>query len=248
MAVAPDRCRERAVSGAERHAVIDAPDQRERRRVFRDREHAGRVLAGMLERYRGTDALVLAIPAGGVPVAATLAEVLHLALDVAVVSKITLPWNTECGYGAVAFDGTVRLNQALLQHLRLTEHDVRAGIDGTRAKVERRVRRFRGDAPLPSLSGRPVILVDDGLASGFTMLVAIAAVRAAGADEVLVAVPTGHTDTVRRVAHAADAVYCANVRSAAQFAVADAYAEWRDVGEDEAIHRLGTGRRHAPAS
>src|SRR3989337_982054 len=101
--------------------VFEHSDLRNRVRMFRDRAHAGQILADMLRSYRASDALVLAIPAGGVPVAAAIARALELPLDVAVVSKITLPWNTESGYGAVAFDGTGCLNQDLVESLRLGE-------------------------------------------------------------------------------------------------------------------------------
>jgi len=218
--------------------VIEVPELRERKHVFRDRAAAGEVLARMLAKFADGPALILAVPAGGVPVALVMARRLDLPLDVAIVSKITLPWNTEAGYGAVAFDGTVRLNHAVLLHLGLSEADIAAGIERTRAKVERRKRLLRGDAPLPGLNDRPVILVDDGLASGFTMLTALEAVHAAGACEVVVAVPTGHLEAVRRVALAADAVYCANLRKGTRFAVADAYGEWSDVNEDEIVGLL----------
>ncbi|MEN6305676.1 MAG: phosphoribosyltransferase family protein, partial [Armatimonadia bacterium] len=92
----------------------DSPQYRNRLHALADRAEAGRLLAEMLERYRSTEALVLAIPAGGVPVAYEIARTLGLPLDVAVVSKITLPWSTEAGYGAVAWDGTVKLNQQWL--------------------------------------------------------------------------------------------------------------------------------------
>ncbi len=149
--------------------VVEVPELRGRVGVFRDRVHAGEVLAGLLEPYRGSGALVLAVPAGGVPVAARAAALLGLELDVAVVSKITLPWNTEAGYGAVAFDGTVRLNEGLLPHLRLAEEEVAAGVEETRRKVARRVRAFRGDRPPLDLSGRAAILIDDGVASGWNV-------------------------------------------------------------------------------
>jgi predicted phosphoribosyltransferase len=87
--------------------------------VFRDRAFAGKVLADMLKEFRNRNAIVMAIPAGGVAVGAVIAKELNLPLDVAVVSKITLPWNSEAGYGAVAFDGTVKLNQEFLSHLNL---------------------------------------------------------------------------------------------------------------------------------
>jgi len=213
--------------------VIELPELRNRVHVFRDRTEAGEVLARMLEGYRGSEALVLAVPAGGVPVAAAIARELGLALDVAVVSKITLPWNTEAGYGAVAFDGTVRLNEALLPELGLSEEDVAEGIERTKRKVERRAKTLRGDRPLPDLTHRTAILVDDGLASGFTMRVAVEALRNAGAREVVVAVPTAHAEAVRRLAGAVEVLYCPNIRGGGRFAVAEAYERWSDVEEEE---------------
>jgi predicted phosphoribosyltransferase len=215
--------------------IIERPELRDRLRVFRDRPHAGEVLAAMLDAYYQSDAIVLAIPAGGVPVAAAIAKRLQIPLDVAVVSKITLPWNTEAGYGAVAFDGTMRLNEDLLPRLGLTEEQVQQGIEQTTKKVLRRVKSFRGNKPFPDLAKRLTILVDDGLASGFTLLVAVEALRKAGAREICVAVPTGHGSSLQRVIPAVEALYCANIRTGFSFAVADAYAAWTDVTEEEAI-------------
>ncbi len=215
--------------------IIELPELRDRTRVFRDRQHAGEVLAEMLSSYSKTDAIMLAIPAGGAPVAAAIAERLQIPLDVAVVSKITLPWNTEAGYGAVAFDKTMRLNEDLVAHLGLTKGQIQEGIEQTTQKVLRRVKRFRGDRPFPDLTKRRAILVDDGLASGFTMLVAIEALRKAGAQHICVAVPTGHASALPRMASAVEAIYCANIRGGFSFAVADAYEEWTDVAEEEAI-------------
>lgn len=144
----------------------------------------------MLDVYRRTDAIVLAVPAGGVPVTGVIARRLAISLEVAVVSKISLPWNTEAGYGAVAFDGTMRLNEDLVAHLGLTEEQIQEGVNQTTQKVIRRIKRFRGDRPFPDLTQRPAILVDDGLASGFTMLVAIEALRKTGTGAICVAVPT----------------------------------------------------------
>jgi putative phosphoribosyl transferase len=116
--------------------IIELPEWRARVQVFGDRADAGAVLAGMLESLAGSDALLLAIPAGGVPVAAAIAKQLKLALDVAVVSKITLPWNTEAGYGAVGFDGTVRLNAELLSHLGLTDRKSLRELRGPDARLQ----------------------------------------------------------------------------------------------------------------
>ena len=217
------------------YKIIERPELRDKVRVFRDRTHAGEVLAEMLSSYRKIDAIVLAIPAGGVPVAAVIAEKLSLPLDVAVVSKITLPWNTEAGYGAVAFDGTMLLNEDLVSSLGLSREQIQEGIDETTKKVQRRVKSFRGTSPFPDLTKRQIILVDDGLASGFTMLVAIEALRQVGAPQICVAVPTGHASALPTMAKEVEAVYCANIRTGFSFAVADAYEVWSDVSETEAI-------------
>ncbi len=222
--------------------VIELPELRNRGHVFRDRAHAGEVLAGMLAEYRGSDARVLGIVAGGVPVAAALAHILGLTLDVAVVSKITLPWNSERGYGAVAYDGTVRLNEAFVRQMGLGPAEVDKGIARTREKVASRWQRFRAGRP-PELTGHVAIVVDDGLASGFTLLTAIAAVRNGQPSRLIVAVPTGHGESVQRVAGEVDALYCANVRTSLAFAVADAYEHWSDVAEDEALALLRTAQQ-----
>ena len=216
-----------------RKNVVDLPELRDRIAVFRDRGHGGEILARMLVDYTGGDASVIAIPAGGVPVAKVMAERLNLSLDLAVVSKITLPWNTEAGYGAVAFDGTVRLNENLVARFGLTQEQIQEGIDKTSQKVAKRVKDLRDKRTWPGFSGRQAILVDDGLASGFTMLVAIEALKKTGVGSLNIAVPTGYENSVRRIAGEVDTLYCANIRGGFSFAVADAYVKWSDVGEDE---------------
>jgi putative phosphoribosyl transferase len=215
--------------------IVELPELRDKIRVFRDRSQAGEVLAGMVQSFHKTGALVMAIPSGGLPVAVVIARQLQLSLEVAVVSKITLPWNTEAGYGAVAFDGTRRLNHDLLPHLRLTEKQIEEGQTRTLQKVRRRSTQFRGDRPFPDLSQKAVILVDDGLASGFTMLVAVEALRRAGAKSLHVAVPTGSSQAVRKVSSQVEALVCPNIRQAWHFAVAEAYENWFDVREEEAL-------------
>ena len=233
--------------GNQKDNIIQLPELLDQVRVFRNRRQAGEVLARMLEGFRLTNTLILAIPSGGVPVAVVIAEQLQLPLDIAVVSKITLPWNTEAGYGAVAFDGTMRLNQDLLPHLRLTEKQLKEGRAQTFEKVRRRLQKFRGDQAMPDLRDRKVILVDDGLASGFTLLVAVEAVRKAGAESILVAVPTGSYKSVLRVSRQVETLYCANIRAGWSFAVAEAYQRWTDVEEEEALSLFQQyQRRHQP--
>ena len=131
------------------HGIHEITGLRERVQVFRDRSHAGTVLAGMLEKYRASNALVLAIPAGGVPVAAALARHLGLTLELAPASKILYPWTTESGFGAVAFDGTEWLDEESIRRFGLKAEVIRAATEEARDKVRRRTRKFRGDQPFP---------------------------------------------------------------------------------------------------
>jgi len=203
---------------------------------FRDRSHAGRELATMLDEFRGTAALVLAIPAGGMPVGKAIAEALGLPLAIAPVSKVLYPWTTESGFGAVAFDGSVWLDEARMAGHGLTPAQVERAIAEARAKVERRL-VLLSSAPL-GVEGRTVILVDDGIAGGSTMRAAIAALRRQRAASIVIAVPTAHQEALDALAKLADAAYCANVRSGRSFAVADAYAEWRDLSDEEVVALL----------
>jgi putative phosphoribosyl transferase len=218
--------------------VVDIPELRDRVNVFHDRAHAGEILAGILDSYKNSDAIVLGVPAGGVPVAAVIAQHLDLLFDILVVSKITLPWDTEAGYGAVAFDGSVRLNETLLAGLGLSKREIEQGIEATFQKVTHRVKSLRGERIFPDISERTVILVDDGIASGFTLLVGVEALRKADADQIIVAVPTGHWQSVQMMARKVETVFCSNIRQGWSFAVADAYERWSDVPDDEVVRIL----------
>lgn len=218
--------------------LFDIPDFRNKIDVFKDRQHAGRVLAEMLAQYKNTEAVVFAIPAGGVPVAAEIALRLQIPLEIAVVSKITLPWNTEAGYGAIAFDGTIILNEEMVSRLGLDKRDIEKGIENTSIKVKRRVAQFKSEHSSGTVSGRTVILVDDGIASGYTMLVAVEALKKAGASKIIIAVPTAHLENIEELIPKVNEIYCANLRGGWSFAVADAYEYWTNVSEDEVIEIL----------
>lgn len=185
----------------------------------------------MLEEYRGREAVVLAIPAGGVPVGAAIARELGLGLQAAPVSKILFPWTTESGFGAVAFDGSVWIDQAAVENLGLKKAQVEKAVGDARGKVERRSKRFRPDQS--SLKNSTAILVDDGVAAGSTMRTAIAALRKLGAGRIIVAVPTAPARSLEALRTLADEIVCADIRGGTSFAVADAYEEWRDLSDDE---------------
>jgi predicted phosphoribosyltransferase len=199
--------------------------------AFRDRTAAGERLAALLAKFKASDATVLAIPAGGVPVGAALASRLNLQLQVIPVSKVLLPWTTESGYGAVAFDGSAWIDQAAVEGYGLKKEQVDTAIADARAKVERRRARFCRE-PF-DFKDKTVILVDDGIAAGSTMRTAIAALRKQGARKIIVAVPTAHERSLEALRKLADEVVCADIRGGPRFAVADAYEEWYDVSDDE---------------
>ncbi|MEA2109007.1 MAG: phosphoribosyltransferase family protein [Pseudomonadota bacterium] len=220
------------------NTLFDLPRLRQRTGVFRDRKHAGQVLAEMLQEWKGSKALVLAVPSGGVPVAVKLAEALDLSLDVAVVSKILLPWNTEAGFGAVAFDGSVWINKEYVEYFDLDQPTIEKQTQEALEKVQRRVKLFRADRPWPDLENQAVILVDDGIAAGSTLRVALMALHHSGVGKTIVTVPTAHRESLVRIMDRVEALYCANIRGGPQFAVAAAYQQWDDVDETAASRML----------
>lgn len=207
-------------------------------RVFKDRKEAGRLLAQKLLKYKDMDGIVFGIPSGGVPVAAEIAKVLGLSLDLIIVRKIQLPDNTEAGFGAVGPDGEVSLNMNLISQLRLTEEEVKKQIQITVDTIKRRNELFREGRPFPFLKDKVVIIVDDGLASGYTMLSAVDFIKRHTPEKVVVAVPTAPKGTVDLILPQVDEIVCLNVRSGFTFAVADAYEKWYDLGDEEVISIL----------
>jgi predicted phosphoribosyltransferase len=189
--------------------------------------------------YKGArDAVILAIPSGGVPVGIEAAADLDLPMDLIIVRKVRIPGNTEAGFGSVSSTGKAFFNEPLLARLGLTDKEVEARVAEVRRELAEREKRFRGDAPFPDLTGKTAILADDGLASGFTMLAAIDAVRSEGASRVVAATPTAPPGSLERVAGECDEIYCANVREGLRFAVAEAYRNWRDLEPGEVASML----------
>jgi predicted phosphoribosyltransferase len=224
--------------------LIEDSELRGKKRVFADREDAGKRLASMLEGLVDPEGLVLAIPAGGVPVARAVANSHRLLLDVLIVRKIQIPNNPEAGFGAIGPDGKVLLNDRIVDDLGLSQKEIQAQVAETMRVLESRQRVYRRGRPLPELRGRQVILVDDGLASGYTMMAAVEFVRQKEASRVLVAVPTASQRTVTLLQPVADVLVCPNVRGGPVFAVADAYEEWYDLSDEEVIQLLeGSGVR-----
>ena len=218
--------------------LIEDAGLKGKKRVFADREDAGRRLASLLEGVADPKGLVLAIPAGGVPVACAVARECRLPLDVLIVRKLQIPDNPEAGFGAIGPDGEVLLNERLVDDLRLSQKEIQAQVSETQRVLQSREKVFRRGRPQPELKDRQVILVDDGLASGYTMMAAVDFARHKEARQVIVAVPTASQRTIHFLQPAADVLVCPNVRGGPVFAVADAYEEWYDLGDDEVVSLL----------
>jgi len=219
--------------------VTDNPRLRERTRVFTDRHDAGRQLGVFLKTLPGIqNPVVLAIPAGGVPVGIEVAVALGAPFSLAVVRKIRIPGTTESGFGAVTWDGRVLINEELKNALGLSGPDVEKAVGETRRNVIERLARFAGGKSVPPVAGKTVILADDGLASGFTMIAAVQSIRRYNPARVIVAVPTASASSAARVSREADQLACLNIRSGRTFAVADAYRNWYDLEDQEVLEEL----------
>jgi putative phosphoribosyl transferase len=176
---------------------------------FRDRAHAGRLLAQRLQEYAGRDdVIVLGLPRGGVPVAYEIAAALGAPLDVFLVRKLGVPGHEEFAFGAVATGGLTVLNRHVIESLRIPQDVVDAVVAREMRELERRERAYRGDRPPPDLTGRAVLLVDDGLATGSSMVAALHAVRRRNPECVVAAVPVAPPETCETLRGAADEVVC----------------------------------------
>jgi predicted phosphoribosyltransferase len=204
---------------------------------YKDRQEAGALLAKRLLPYQHSRPVVLAIPNGGVAVAVPIAKELACPLHLMVVRKLQIPDNPEAGFGAVASDGTVLLNEPLVQRFNLRETIIERQKEGSLKTIRARTARYGPAAEFPQLKGMTTILVDDGLASGFTMEVAVTVVKRHGPRTVVVAVPTSSMSAFRRISPLVDNLLCPDVSRLPVFAVANAYGEWRDL-EDEEIEDL----------
>jgi predicted phosphoribosyltransferase len=202
---------------------------------FKDRKHAGKVLASELMDYRSQDLVVLAIPNGGVPVAAVIAEELEAELHLMIVRKLQIPNNPEAGFGALTSDGFLLLNQALINNLGLNEEDILKQKEKALKSIRSRQAYFGKRAEPPSLQDRTAVLVDDGLASGFTMEAAIKSAKSQGAKQIIIAVPTSSMTAYRRIESEANKIICPDLSRLRIFAVANAYQNWYDLEEKETL-------------
>lgn len=208
-------------------------------RTFRDRRDAGRALADRLADYRDADGLlVLGLARGGVPVGWEVAAALNAPLDIFLVRKLGVPQQPELAMGALA-GGQVVMNDQVLSSLGIGGAEVQSVIDRESAELRRREHAYRGGRPPADLHGRVVILVDDGIATGASVLAAVRAVQSAEPARTVVAVPVGPLSACRKIAQEADDVVCATMPDSFD-AVGQAYLDFRQVSDDEVRDLLAT--------
>jgi len=205
---------------------------------YRDRTEAGRLLAAELSHYKSKpDVVVLGLTRGGVPVAAEVARAVGSPLDVIVVRKLGVPFQPELAMGAIAGDSTQVLDKSLVHALGIADKEVDAVIEKERAELERRERLYRGGRPPLDLKGRTTIVVDDGLATGSTMMAAVAFARKRLARRIVLAVPVASVEAIEKLSEKVDECVCLATPEPL-FAVGEWYWNFLPVSDIEVVKLL----------
>ncbi len=201
--------------------------------MFSDREEAGRLLAESLKQVidYSKNPIVLAIPRGGIPVAYQIAKALKVPMSIVVVRKLGLPWNEEAGFGALDPSGVVYYEESVKR--MLSEEEVREVIEKELRELKERERKFLPEG-YPDLRGRQVIIVDDGVATGYTAIAAAQWAKKQGASEVIVAVPVCPADAEIRLSKYVDKFICYYPVDVSSFAVGVFYRDFHQLSDEEA--------------
>ena len=221
--------------------IIENHSLRNKFFVFRNREHAGEELARFLEEKLEVkeDLVVLAVPRGGIPVGCVIAKRLKAPLGLVIVRKIPIPWDTEAGFGALSPDGDVFIDERLKFALNIDDETIKVLVKEVLQEIKRREKVFSQVVGKVKIEEKNIILVDDGIAAGFTMFAAVNYVKKRNPKRIYIAVPTGCIDALKRLEPLVDAIFCLNIRSPIPyFAVADAYKEWRDLTDEDVLFYL----------
>ncbi|MFX0070114.1 MAG: phosphoribosyltransferase [Candidatus Hermodarchaeota archaeon] len=224
---------------------------------YESRFQAGELLAELIKRQNQSLYEILiknpnqnfwfAIPNGGVPVAEGFSSKLKIKYDLLIVRKIKIPFNTEAGFGSVTTDGTVLFNEELMRHLNLSEKEIQKSVDITKGEIRDRLKFYDKESNLENyyqknINQKKIFMIDDGLASGFTMLAAIKMVKKYNPEKLFLAVPTSPLTSIKRVEPFTDEIFCPNIKNVWRFAVADAYKHWYDVPESEVIEIINKSK------
>ena len=206
--------------------------------IFQNRHDAGKQLAAELRQYSDQSVVVLAIPNGGVPVALEVALALKADLDLVVCRKIPMLLNPEGSLGAAADDGTVILNEEAVKKIGFRRQELEYEISKVRTDIKQRSLLYKGDRPLVRLTGKTVMLIDDGLASGYTMMAAVESARHRRPKEIVIAVPVASAIAVKNVEKVADGVINCFTGFMPKFYVSDFYRYWYDLSDADVIWYL----------
>lgn len=224
---------------------------------FESRYEAGEILAASIKVDKKNlydqilktprEYFCFAIPNGGVPVSEGFCSHFKLNFDILIVRKIKIPYNTEAGFGSVTTDGTVLINEPLLSHLNLSEQTIKDSIELTKTEIRERLKFYNKEVELEkfyehNIKNKRIFILDDGLASGFTMLAAINMIQQYSPKKIFIAVPTAPLRTVDKVKRKVDEIFCPNIRDVMWFAVADAYKNWYDVPESEVLEIISNSK------
>jgi putative phosphoribosyl transferase len=206
--------------------------------LFENRYDAGRKLADKLSPYAGKGAVVLGIPNGGAAVALSVALSLSAELDLIISRKIPLPLSPEGGFGSVTDDGTMILSEEIVRSAGLTRQQINFQVSKVRAEIRQRSLLYHRDRRPFTLTGRTVIIVDDGLASGYTMRAAIASLRNRRPEKIIAAVPVGPERVIQEIRGIADSVVACAAGKEKVFYLSDYYRYWHDISDAEVLHCL----------
>jgi putative phosphoribosyl transferase len=211
---------------------------------YRDRTEAGRVLAQeLINNQFDTHPLVLAIPNGGIAVGVEIAKSLDAELDAIIVRKLQVPGNPEAGFGALTSQGSLLLNERLVRRIGLRQMQIDMVVKQTQEQIDRRKADYRDLVGIIDPSKKDVILVDDGIASGYTMKAAIESVRTFSPKSIIVAAPTASRSAARLIGDEVRHLICPRIESGFIFAVANAYKNWYDVPDSEVVDILQNYRK-----
>jgi putative phosphoribosyl transferase len=216
--------------------------------IFENRYDAGRKLAEKLAEYANKSVIVLGIPNGGVAVALSVALLLNADLDLVISRKIPLPLSPEGGFGSVTDDGTTILNEEAVKKAGLSQQQINYQVGQVRSDIRSRSLLYHGDRPPLTISGRTVIVVDDGLASGYTMRAAVESLRHRKPEKIIAAVPVGPEHVVKEIQEIADRVVTCAIGTSRSFYVSDYYRYWHEITDGEVLHCLKEWRmrRYGP--
>ncbi len=202
--------------------------------LFQDRFEAGRRLAGRLDAYAGADSVMLAVPRGGVPVARESARILRVPWSVIVSKELPVPWSTSASFGAVA-DGAVVLNEAMVHGLGLNKETIKTIVEQVEEETGRCQEFYAPRFPNLDVAGKCAIIIDDGIASGYTTMAAVKLVRSRGASKVVAAAPIASRLGASLIGECADECIFEIVSPALPFSIGDFYISWHELTDEDVL-------------